>query len=95
MNLFQYDAYVGNEGGATHIARGLGVPNFSILAPDIPRSLADQRRLRKSDGFHVSDIHSDALGRKEWKEAYENYYAKMNSDDIGDRIIGFLDLHLK
>lgn len=76
--LSQCDALIGNEGGATNMAKALNIPTFTIFAPWINKT---SWNILEETGFHdvvhLSDFYPDLYQNKHpknfKKQAYEWY----------------------
>ena len=67
------NGYFGNEGGASNMARALGVPNYSIFSPWISKEawLTDKNNT-KNEAVHLADYKPEILeiSKKERKQYY-------------------------
>ena len=62
-------AFIGNEGGAVHVAKALNIPTFSIFSPQIQKenwSLFEDGKTNVS--VHVKDFQPDVLGKLKARE---------------------------
>ncbi len=67
--LSHCNAYIGNEGGASHMAKALNKPNFSIFAPWISKSAwLTYQDNSANKGVHLGDYHPEALHFKSKKD---------------------------
>jgi heptosyltransferase-2 len=98
--LSQCDAYIGNEGGASHMAKALSVPNFSIFAPWISKDAwMTYHEDSANRAAHLGDYYPEALEhtskKDRWSKVPKNYllfkpelFEDELFDFINDEIIG-------
>lgn len=93
--LSQCDALIGNEGGATNMAKALSIPTFTIFSPWIRKKSWDSME----DGVkyitvHLNDyypeIYKDEHPKKLKKKTYE-LYDLLNVNLYQDKLLKFID----
>lgn len=81
--LNECTAYIGNEGGATNMAKALGVPNFSIFSPRIPKNAwFTFRNDSKNRAVHLADYvpELNELSKKEKKKQIQKLYYRFKPE---------------
>lgn len=85
--------YFGNEGGASNMARALGLPNFSIFSPWISKEawLTDKSNTL-NEAVHLSDFEPEILTvpKKVRKKKVEVFYERLNPNLILPKLKSFL-----
>ena len=93
--LSHCDAYIGNEGGASHMAKALDIPNFSIFAPWISKEAwMTFKENPKNEAVHLGDFYPDAIrftSKKERKRKIPENYRLFKPVLFMDRLFSFLD----
>ena len=92
--LSQCDALIGNEGGATNMAKALNIPTFTIYAPWINRN---SWNIKEETGFHdiihLSDYHPELyLGKhpKKFKDKALEWYELLNPSLFKEKLELFI-----
>lgn len=92
--LGECDAYIGNEGGASNMARALQIPNFAIFSPWISKEawLTDKSN-SANQAVHISDYVDgyQTLSKKERKEQAEILYKEFTPALIEPKLLEFLE----
>ncbi len=92
--LSQCNALIGNEGGATNMAKALNIPTFTIYAPWINRN---SWNIMETSGLHdivhLRDYYSDLYKNKHpknFKEKSLEWYDKLNPDLFKEKLEQFV-----
>lgn len=91
--LQQCDAYFGNEGGATNMAKALNVPNFSIFCPWMSKiGWFTFPNKSKNRAVHLADFEPEILElpKKERKKNYLVYYNRLTPEMIIPELTNFI-----
>lgn len=92
--LAQCDALIGNEGGATNMAKALSIPTFTIYAPWINKTswnILEETGLH--DVVHLSDYYPDLYQNKHpknFKDKALEWYEKLQPSLFKDKLIAFI-----
>lgn len=92
--LSQCDGLVGNEGGATNMAKALNIPTFTIYAPWINRTswnIFEETGLHEI--VHLSDYYPELYKNKHpknFKEKALEWYDKLNPDLFAEKLQRFI-----
>ncbi|MCB0443778.1 MAG: glycosyltransferase family 9 protein, partial [Flavobacterium sp.] len=92
--LAQCDALIGNEGGATNMAKALSIPTFTIYAPWINKTswnIMEETGLH--DVVHLSDYYPDLYQNKHpknFKYKALEWYEKFQPGLFKEKLIAFL-----
>lgn len=92
--LSQCDGLVGNEGGATNMAKALKIPTFTIYAPWINRTswnIFEETGLHEI--VHLSDYYPELYKNKHpknFKEKALEWYDKLNTDLFTEKLKRFI-----
>lgn len=92
--LAQCDALIGNEGGATNMAKALSIPTFTIYAPWINKTswnIMEETGLH--DVVHLSDYYPDLYQNKHpknFKDKALEWYEKFQPGLFKEKLIAFL-----
>lgn len=92
--LSQCDALIGNEGGATNMAKALNIPNFTIYAPWINRT---SWNINEENGFndivHLSDYYPVLYQKhaKNYKAQAFEWYEKLNPSLYAQKLKQFVN----
>ncbi len=93
--LSQCDAYFGNEGGASHMAKALNKPNFSIFAPWISKNAWMTYQNNSSNrAVHLEDFHPDAIhfsSKKERKLKIPQNYQLFKPELFEEKLFEFFN----
>jgi heptosyltransferase-2 len=93
--LSQCDALIGNEGGATNMAKALSIPTFTIYAPWINKTswnILEETGLH--DVVHLSDYYPELYQNKHpknFKDKSLEWYAKFDPNLYKEKLISFID----
>ncbi len=92
--LSQCAALIGNEGGATNMAKALNIPNFTIYAPWINRTswnINEENGL--NDIVHLSDYFPELYKKhaKNYKELAMDWYEKLNPELYKTKLEDFIN----
>lgn len=89
------DAYFGNEGGASHMAKALNKPNFSIFAPWISKNAWMTYQDNSANrAVHLEDYHPNAVSfssKKERKEKIPQNYQLFKPALFEEKLFGFFN----
>ncbi|WP_421806802.1 glycosyltransferase family 9 protein [Flagellimonas sp.] len=91
--LDQCDAYIGNEGGSTNIAKSLGIPNFSIFSPWISKTAwLTFNQNQKNQAVHLADFDPEILEmpKKERKANAEALYQQFKPELFLEQLDSFI-----
>ena len=96
LNLLSHcHAYIGNEGGASHMSKALDIPNFSIFAPWISKEAwMTFKKNPKNEGVHLGDYFPEAIrftSKKERKRKIPENYRLFKPELFLDRLYSFID----
>jgi heptosyltransferase-2 len=89
----QCDALIGNEGGATNMAKALNVPTFTIYAPWINRT---SWNIKEETGFydivHLSDYYPELYQKhaKNYKALAFEWYEKLKPELYAEKLKAFV-----
>lgn len=89
----QCDALIGNEGGATNMAKALNVPTFTIYAPWINRT---SWNIKEETGFydivHLSDYYPELYQKhaKNYKALAFEWYEKLKPELFAEKLKAFV-----
>lgn len=89
----QCDALIGNEGGATNMAKALNVPTFTIYAPWINRT---SWNIKEETGFydivHLCDYHPELYQKhaKNYKALAFEWYEKLKPELFAEKLKAFV-----
>jgi len=93
--LSHCEAYIGNEGGASHMAKALGIPNFSIFAPWISKEAwMTYKENPMNQAVHLADFHPEAVkytSKKDRKRSIPENYRLFKPDLFRNRLFSFID----
>jgi heptosyltransferase-2 len=93
--LSQCDTLIGNEGGATNMAKALSIPTFTIYAPWINKTswnILEETGLH--DVVHLSDYYPDLYQNKHpknFKDKALEWYEKFNPELYKDKLNAYLN----
>lgn len=93
--LSQCDALIGNEGGATNMAKALSVPTFTIYAPWINKTswnILEETGLH--DVVHLSDYYPELYQNKHpknFKDKALDWYEKFQPGLFKEKLIAFIE----
>lgn len=92
------EALIGNEGGTVNMAKAIGIPTYSIFAPQISKDNWDLFSSENNISVHLKDfrpdLYSDNLAEKKIKKMSFSLYQKFKSAFIEESLNKFL-IHLK
>jgi heptosyltransferase-2 len=89
----QCDALIGNEGGATNMAKALNIPTFTIYAPWINRT---SWNIKEETGFydivHLSDYYPELYQKhaKNYKALAFEWYEKLKPELFSEKLKAFV-----
>jgi heptosyltransferase-2 len=83
-------ALVGNEGGATNMAKAMNIPNFNIFSPEIPKA---SWNFFENETTNISVHLDDYVTHLEPNQNYEALYKKFKPSFFEDQLIRFLNLN--
>jgi len=89
----QCDALIGNEGGATNMAKALNIPTFTIYAPWINRT---SWNIKEETGFydivHLSDYYPELYQKhaKNYKALAFEWYEKLKPELFAEKLKAFV-----
>lgn len=92
--LSQCDALIGNEGGATNMAKALSIPTFTIYAPWINKTswnILEETGLH--DVVHLSDYFPELYQNKHpknFKDKALEWYEKFQPNLFNEKLISFI-----
>lgn len=93
--LSQCDALIGNEGGATNMAKALSVPTFTIYAPWINKTSWNiLEETGWHDVVHLSDYYPDLYQDKHpknFKNKAMEWYEKFQPSLFKEKLIAFME----
>ncbi len=87
------DAYIGNEGGSTNMAKALDIPTFSIFAPWIDKIGWNTYADSKNVSVHVSDFFPEKikeLSKKKIKSESGELYKMLRPELFKNKLYDFL-----
>lgn len=85
----QCSALIGNEGGATNIAKALNIPSFTIFSPFIEKNSWNMFENETSNiSVHISDYNSTLFSKK--NHNYEDVYSLFKPELFKSKLILFL-----
>lgn len=93
--LSQCNALIGNEGGATNMAKALSIPTFTIYAPWINKTswnILEETGLH--DVVHLSDYYPDLYQNKHpknFKDKALEWYEKFKPNLFREKLIAFIE----
>ena len=93
--LSQCNALIGNEGGAVNMAKGVGIPTFTIFSPWINKNswnMLTDSSMHKA--VHLQDYFPEIYGDKhpkEFKDRSLELYTKLTLDLFKNDLIEFLN----
>ncbi|NNE33117.1 MAG: glycosyltransferase family 9 protein [Winogradskyella sp.] len=90
------EALIGNEGGATNMAKALGIPTFTIFAPWI---MKEAWNMFDNDQTHISvhlndydaNLYQDVEDPKALKSRSTAYYEKFRPSFFKDKLVQFVN----
>lgn len=85
-------ALVGNEGGATNMAKAMNIPNFNLFSPEIPKA---SWNFFENDTTNISVHLNDYKTDLEPNQSVESLYKKFKPSLFEDQLIRFLNLNCK
>lgn len=88
------DAFIGNEGGAVHIAKAMEIPTFSIFSPQIKKEdWSIYEDARKNVSVHISDFKPEIkqLSKKEIRKKSAAFYELLQPNLIFAKLDMFLN----
>ena len=91
--LDQCDAYIGNEGGSTNMAKAIGIPNFSIFSPWISKTAwLTFNQNQKNQAVHLADFAPEILEmpKKERKANAEALYQQFKPELFLEQLESFI-----
>lgn len=92
--LSQCDALIGNEGGATNMAKALSIPTFTIFSPWIRKKSWDNLEDDiKYFSVHLNDYYPEIYKNehpKKLKKKTESLYQQLNISIFKDKLLRFL-----
>lgn len=92
------EALIGNEGGAVNMAKAIGIPTYSIFAPQISKDNWDLFSSENNISVHLKDFRPDLfvdnLAEKKMKKKSLLLYQKFKPEFIEESLNKFL-MHLK
>jgi heptosyltransferase-2 len=92
------EALIGNEGGTVNMAKAIGIPTYSIFAPQISKDNWDLFSSENNISVHLKDfrpdLFADNLAEKKIKKKSLLLYQKFEPDFIKKSLDKFL-IHLK
>ena len=95
--MHQCDVMIGNDGGATNIAKALGKPTFILFSPWILKeSWSIFEDGMKNVGIHLNDYKPNTVthqNRKKIKKQYEAYYNALKPELFLTQLDQFLRQH--
>lgn len=96
LNLLSHcHAYIGNEGGASHMSKAMDIPNFSIFAPWISKEAwMTFKKNPKYQGVHLGDYFPDAVrftSKKERKRKIPDNYRLFKPQLFMEHLFSFID----
>ena len=87
--------YIGNEGGASHMAKALNIPNFSIFAPWISKEAwMTFKENPQNEAVHLGDFYPEAVqysSKKEAKKRIPKNYRLFRPELFIDQLFSFID----
>ena len=90
----QCDALIGNEGGATNMAKALEIPTFTIYAPWINRTSWNiKEETGNYDIVHLSDYHPELYQKhaKNYKALAFEWYEKLKPELFAEKLKAFVN----
>jgi len=85
-------ALIGNEGGATNMAKAMNIPNFNIFSPEIPKASWNFFENETTNiSVHLDDYKTDL----EPNQHIDALYKEFKPSFFEDRLIRFLNLNCK
>lgn len=92
--LSQCDALIGNEGGATNMAKALGIPTFTIYAPWINKTSWNiLEETGQHDVVHLSDYYPELYNNqhpKNFKDKAFEWYEKLKPELFASKLDQFI-----
>ncbi len=85
-------ALIGNEGGATNMAKAMDIPNFNIFSPEIPKA---SWNFFENETTNISVHLDDYEPNLEPNQTIDALYKKLKPSFFEDRLISFLNLNCK
>lgn len=85
-------ALIGNEGGATNMAKAMNIPNFNIFSPEIPKA---SWNFFENETTNISVHLDDYETELEPNQTIDALYEKFKPSFFEDRLIRFLNLNCK
>ncbi|PID88204.1 MAG: glycosyltransferase [Bacteroidia bacterium] len=77
------NAFIGNEGGAVHMAKALNIPTFSIFAPHISKAAWELFPNEKDRAVHPADYKPELFTKKIKKEElYQRFTFDLFEEDL-------------
>ena len=89
------DAVLGNEGGATNIAKSIGKPTFSIFSPMIESKGWHSNSKKDHFAVHLADYFPELFEKKskrEIKASNKELYKKLKFELFREKLVLFLKL---
>jgi len=89
------DAVLGNEGGATNIAKSIGKPTFSIFSPMIESRGWHSGSNKNHFAVHLADYFPDLYEKKSKREIKllnKEFYKKLKFELFREKLVLFLKL---
>lgn len=96
--LSQCTVLIGNEGGATNMAKALNIPNFTIIAPWINRSSWNNKEENgQNDVVHLQDYYPNLYKKhpKKYKSFAKEWYIKLHPSLFKNKLENFLERNIK
>ena len=93
--IYFCDALLGNEGGATNIAKSIGKPTFSIFSPMIESKGWHSNRNKDHFAVHLADYFPDLYEKKSKREIKllnKEFYKKLKFELFREKLVLFLKL---
>lgn len=76
-------ALIGNEGGAVNMAKGLGIPTFSIYSPQIKKEAWNLFSNSENIGVHLRDYHPELFYKKtDNTHLYKSFHPKLFKEQL-------------
>lgn len=85
-------ALIGNEGGATNMAKAMDIPNFNIFSPAIPKA---SWNFFENETTNISIHLDDYENNQEPNQSIDDLYKKLKPSYFEDQLIRFLELNCK
>ena len=92
----QCHALIGNEGGATNMAKAIAIPTFTIFSPIVPKQDWNLFENEKTNiSVHISDytliLDTDKTNASIKEKKYEMLYQLFEPKLFEDKLVHFLD----